>query len=411
MSESTADKIAFGDLTPEQTALQAKARHLAAERIAANAAEVDRTEAYPFANVEALTAAGFMGMTIPAAFGGQGQSVLDAVLVIEELAKVCGVTARIAVEANLGAIGAIMAYGTAAQQQLAAALVLAGDKPAICITEPEAGSAATAMQTTARPIVTGPGRGGWVLDGKKTWITGGGVSKLHLIFARVLDAAGRAEGIGAFIAVRGEHPGLAAGRRIPAMGMRGIPETEILLDGLALPADRRLPLPGPPEAGFKALMRAYNSQRVGAAAVALGLAQGAFELALRQVQERRQFDRPLADFQGLQWQLADMSVQLEAARLLVHRAACSGMADPHGFPDMAATARAKLYAAEMAQRVTNAALQLFGANGYGRELPIERMVRDARMFTIGGGTAEMLRNQIAQDLLRGTRATAAAAAA
>jgi len=410
-NDTASNDAAFGDLTPDQTALQARARRLARERIAADAAETDRTEAYPFANVEALTAAGFMGMTIPVAFGGQGRSVLDAVLVIEELAKVCGVTARIAVEANLGAIGAIIAYGTTAQKALAAELVLSGDKPAICITEPEAGSAATAMQTTARPIVAGSGPGGYVLDGRKTWITGGGVSKLYLIFARVLDTTGRVEGIGAFIAVHGEHPGLKVGRRIPAMGMRGIPETEILLDGLELPADRRLPLPGPPEAGFKALMRAYNSQRVGAAAVALGLAQGAFELALRQVQERRQFDRPLAEFQGLQWQLADMSIQLEAARLLVHGAARSGIADPHGFPTMAATARAKLYAAEMALRVTNAALQLFGANGYGRELPLERMVRDARMFTIGGGTAEMLRNQIAQELLRSTRATAEVAAA
>lgn len=400
MSEPTADRTTLGDLTPDQAALQARARRLARERIAADAAEIDRTEAYPFANVEALTAAGFMGMTIPVACGGQGRSVLDAVLVIEELAQVCGVTGRIAVEANLGALGAIMAYGTAAQKALAAELVRGGDKPAICITEPEAGSAATAMQTTARPIVKGPATGGWRLDGQKTWITGGGVSKLHLIFARVLDAGGKVEGIGAFIAVRGEHPGLVVGRRIPAMGMRGLPETELRLAGLELPADRRLPLPGPPEAGFKTLMRAYNSQRVGAAAVALGLAQGAFELALRQVQERRQFDRPLADFQGLQWQLADMSVELAAARLLVHRAAASGAADPHGFPAMAATARAKLYAAEMAQRVTNAALQLFGANGYGRELPLERMVRDARMFTIGGGTAEMMRNQIAQDLLR-----------
>lgn len=405
MSEPSTTHPTLGDLGPEQTALQARARRFARERIAAHAAEIDRTEAYPWANVEALTAAGFMGMTIPVEWGGQGRSVLDAVLVIEELAAVCGVTGRIAVEANLGAIGAIMAYGTAAQERLAADLVLAGDKPAICITEPEAGSAATAMQTTARPVP-----GGYVLDGQKTWITGGGVSKLHLIFARVLNATGEAEGIGAFIAVRGEQPGLVVGRRIPAMGMRGLPETELLLEGLELPAERRLPLPGPPEAGFKTLMRAYNGQRVGAATVALGLAQGAFELALRQVQERRQFGRPLADFQGLQWRLADMSVELEAARLLVHRAAATGAADPHGFPAMAAAARAKIYAAEMAQRVTNGALQLFGANGYGRELPLERMVRDARMFTIGGGTAEILRNQLAQDLLRRSRAAAAVAA-
>jgi 3-sulfinopropanoyl-CoA desulfinase len=288
-----------------------------------------------------------------------------------------------------------MAYGTDAQQRLAAGLVLAGDKPAICITEPEAGSAATEMRTTALPVGDR-----WRLDGQKTWITGGGVSKLHLIFARVLDQAGDAQGIGAFIAVRGEHPGLVIGRRIPAMGLRALPETEILLEGLELPADRRLPLPGPPEDGFKALMLAYNAQRVGAAAVALGIAQGAFELALAQVQERRQFGRPLAAFQGLQWKLADMSIQLDAARLLVHRAARSGSGSAHGFPAMAAAARAKIYAAEMAQKVTNEALQLFGANGYGRELPLERMVRDARMFTIGGGTAEILRNQLARELLQ-----------
>jgi 3-sulfinopropanoyl-CoA desulfinase len=383
------------DLTPAQAALQARARELARDVIAPRAAELDRTEAYPWATIEALTAAGFMGMTIPEALGGQGLGVLEAVLVVEELAQACGVTGRIVVEGNLGAVGAIMAYGTDAQQRLAAELVLAGDKPAICITEPEAGSAATAMRTTARPMGDR-----WRLDGQKTWITGGGVSKLHLIFARVLNQAGDAEGIGAFIAVRDEHPGLVIGRRIPAMGLRALPETEILLEGLELPADRRLPLPGPPEAGFKALMLAYNAQRVGAATVALGIAQGAFELALAHVQERKQFGRPLADFQGLQWKLADMSIQLEAARLLVHRAARSGSGSAHGFPAMAAAARAKIYAAEMAQKVTNEALQLFGASGYGRELPLERMVRDARMFTIGGGTAEILRNQLARELLQ-----------
>jgi 3-sulfinopropanoyl-CoA desulfinase len=269
------------DLTPAQRALQARARELARDVIAPRAAELDRTEAYPWAAIEALTAAGFMGMTIPEALGGQGLGVLEAVLVVEELAQVCGVTGRIVVEGNLGAVGAIMAYGTDAQQRLAAGLVLAGDKPAICITEPEAGSAATEMRTTARPVGDR-----WRLDGQKTWITGGGVSKLHLVFARVLDQAGDAQGIGAFIALRGEHPGLVIGRRIPAMGLRALPETEIILEGLELPADRRLPLPGPPEDGFKALMLAYNAQRVGAAAVALGIAQGAFELALAHVQER-----------------------------------------------------------------------------------------------------------------------------
>jgi alkylation response protein AidB-like acyl-CoA dehydrogenase len=384
----------MSDLTALQTELQSLARRIARDVVAPRAAEIDRTEAYPWSTVEALTAAGLMGMTIPTAYGGQGLGVLEAVLVVEELARVCGVTGRIAVEGNLGAVGAIMAYGTEAQKKLAAGLVLAGDKPAICITEPEAGSAATEMRTTARR------RGdSYVLDGSKTWITGGGVSKLHLIFARVLDEAGQKQGIGGFIAVAGEQPGLEIGRRLPAMGLRGLPETEIHLNGLTLPADRLLLPPDGLENGFRALMRAYNSQRTGAAAVALGIAQGAFDLALAYVGDRRQFGRPLAAFQGLQWMLADMSVQLEAARLLVHQAATSAVADRHGFPDMAAAARAKLFAAEMAQKVTNDALQLFGANGYGRDLPLERMVRDARMFTIGGGTAQILRNQLAGRLL------------
>src|SRR5918912_761436 len=166
------------DLTPPQRALQAKAREIARGRIAERAAEIDRTEQYPWDNVALLKEAGFFGMTIPAAYGGRGASYLDAVLVIEEMAKCCGVTGRIVVEANMGAIGAIMAYGTEAQKRLAAGLVLSGDKPAICITEPSAGSAATEMATRADR------RGDmYLLSGRKHWITGGGVSRPHLVFA------------------------------------------------------------------------------------------------------------------------------------------------------------------------------------------------------------------------------------
>ncbi|MFQ5764871.1 MAG: acyl-CoA dehydrogenase family protein, partial [Rhodospirillales bacterium] len=169
-------------LSDTQRQLQAAARKLAEKEIRPRAAEVDRSEEYPWANVRALTETGFMGMTIPEAYGGPGLSYLDAVLVIEEMARVCGVTGRIVVEGNMGAIGAIMTYGSEAQKKLAACLVLAGDKPAICITEPGAGSAASEMTTRAD-------RKGdrYVLNGAKHWITGGGVSKLHLIFARVFD--------------------------------------------------------------------------------------------------------------------------------------------------------------------------------------------------------------------------------
>ncbi len=378
------------ELTQEQLSLKARAAELAQTVVAPRAARVDESEAYPWDNVEALTEAGFMGMTIPEAWGGKGLGFLEATLVIEEMAKVCGVTARIVVEANMGGIAAIMKYGSDAQRKLAADCVLAGDKPAICITEPEAGSAATEMTTRADK------KGDtYVINGKKHWITGGGVSKLHVIFARVFDEAGQELGIGGFIALQGEL-GLNVGERAYAMGLRGIPETEMIFEDLTVPAERLLQPPEGLRRGFAGLMTAYNSQRVGAATVALGIAQGAYELALDYAQAREQFGRPICEFQGLQWMLADMSIQLSAARLLIHKAA-AGAGD--GFPDMTEAAQAKIFASDIAQKVTNDAMQIYGAVGYGRALPLERMVRDARMFTIGGGTAQILRTVVASSLL------------
>jgi alkylation response protein AidB-like acyl-CoA dehydrogenase len=382
-------------LTAAQQELRDRARELADEVIAPRAAEVDRSEQYPWDNVRALTDAGLMGMTIPEEYGGQGRSYLDAVLVIEEIARVCGVTGRIAVEGNMGAIGAIMAYGSPAQKKLAAELVLAGDKPAICITEPAAGSAATDMTTRAEK------RGGrWVINGGKHWITGGGVSRLRLIFARVFDEAGEEQGIGGFLAVRdgdaGTPRGLRIGAREPTMGLRGIPETEVLFEDLEVPAEMALPSPRGLRKGFGDLMNAYNAQRVGAATVALGIAQGAYGEALSYSHEREQFGRPICEFQGLQWMLADMSTKIAAARALIHQAATVG---DDGFPDALEAAQAKIFASEMAIDVTNDALQIFGAAGYSRNRPLERMVRDARMFTIGGGTAQILRTLVASRIL------------
>lgn len=377
------------ELPPAARELQALTRRVAEEVIAPRAAEVDRAEAYPWDNVAALRESGLLGYTIPREYGGAGGSFLDAVVIIEEMSRVCGVTGRIAVETNMGAISAVMQYGSEAQKQLAARLVLEGDKPAICITEPEAGSAATDMTTRADRR-----NGYWLLNGRKHWITGGGVSRLHLIFARVFDETGRARGIGGFLAVRDEAKGLLIGKREPTMGLRGIPETEIRFENLEVPDEMVLQHDGKLH-GFADLMSAYNSQRVGAATVALGLAQGAFEAATAFAKERQQFGRPIGEFQGLQWMLADMSIQLNAARLGVYRAAAS--AAP--FPDPLLAAQAKVFASEMAIKVTNDALQMFGARGYSRDYPMERMARDARMFTIGGGTAQVLRNFVAGRVL------------
>jgi alkylation response protein AidB-like acyl-CoA dehydrogenase len=381
------------DLTADQLRLQAAARELAQEA-AAQAAETDRTGAYPWAMVRRMTEVGFMGLTIPQEWGGPGGSCLEAVLVIEEFAKACAVCGRIAVEANMGAIGAVMAYGTPDQKRLAAALVLEGDKPAICITEPEAGSAATEM--TTRAVKQGDA---WVLHGRKHWITGGGVSRLHLIFARAFEE-GREVGIGGFLVMRhgeGEPSGLTIERRIPTMGLCGMPEAVLRFDGLVVPDAMVLRAPGGFQRGFGRLMDAYNGQRVGAATAALGIAAGAFDHALDYAQRRQQFGRPLAEFQGLSWMLADMSVKLEASRALIHQAARS--AGPAGFPDRLLAARAKILAADSAVEVTNMALQIWGAAGYSRDNPLERALRDARMFPIAGGTAQILRNQVAEQLL------------
>jgi len=381
-------------LTEEQLDLQARARAVATEVVGPRAAEVDRTESYPWENVEALREAGMTGMTVPAEFGGPGHSLLDAVLVVEEMAKQCGVTGRIAVEANMGAISAIMAYGTDAQRRMAADLVLAGDKPAICITEPGAGSAASLMTTRADR------RGDtFVLNGGKHWITGGGVSRLHLVFARVFDEHGDEEGIGGFLAIRDETPGLVIGRREPTMGLRGLPETEVLFEDMVVGADMVLMPPSGFGRGFAELMNSYNSQRVGAGTVALGLATGAYERALVFTKEREQFDRPIAEFQGVQWMLADMSIRLEAARSLTYRAADSHGPDGSPFPDPALAAQAKVFTAEACMDVANDALQLFGAAGYSRNNPLERICRDVRMFTIGGGTAQILRTVVAARIL------------
>lgn len=384
------------ELSKEQKSLQQKARELAQHAFKPTAAETDRSEQYPWNNVRLLCESGFTGMTIPREYGGQGLSYLDTVLVVEEMAKACATMGRITVEANMGAIGAIMRYGTEEQKKIAAACVLSGDKPAICISEPQAGSAASEMSTNAR-------RQGehYVINGEKYWITGGGVSRLHLIFARVFDD-GVDQGIGAFIHVRDSSSiddGMEITKRSFAMGVRGIPETYIQFRDLTV---HRSMLVVPPEGlkrGFAGLMQAYNAQRVGAGTVALGIAQGAFEEAVDYVKTREQFGRPIAEFQGLQWMIADMAIQLNAARHMLHHAAQSGSEKTFGFPDLSLAAQAKIFAAETANRVTNDSLQLHGSSGYGRDLPMERHVRDARMFTIAGGTAQILRTQVASAVL------------
>lgn len=376
----------FFSLTDEQWRLKQRAAAFARNVVQPRLAEMDRTNEYPWDIVRGLADEGFMSLTIPKEYGGGGRPLIDAILVSEEIAKVGGVVARIVVDANTAVQKAIVEYGTEEQRRAFLPPIGTGDKPVIAITEPEAGSAATWMKTNAV-------RDGdfYVVNGRKCWITGAGVSKRYLVFARFEGQSG-VEGIGALL-VEADTPGLTVPRVPMMMGLRGMPEGEVSMIDCRVPVRNVLAYPGD---GFKKLMRCYNLQRIGAASVALGIAQGAFDLAAEYATERKQFGRPIGDFQGLQWMLADMHIQLECSRLLVYRAAMGGV---NGFPDKMEAAAAKIYAAESAITITNQALQIFGAAGYSCDLPIERMVRDARMFTIGGGTAQVQRNLIGKEIL------------
>jgi alkylation response protein AidB-like acyl-CoA dehydrogenase len=251
-------------LTAEQIAFQRIARDAADGAFRGRAARWDEREEYPWDNVKDLVAMGLMGMTIPREYGGRGAPVLDAILAIEAVARACGVTGRLLVDSNFGAVGAIVHYGTETQKRDFLPLVVQGDKPAIAISEPGAGSAAADLVTTA--VADGET---WRLDGVKHWITGAGVSRTYVVFCR-FDGIPGAPGIGAVV-VPADAPGLIVRRRERAMGMRGIPEGEVVFADCRVPRDHLLLGPG----GFARLMAAYNGQRLGASAVALGLAQGA----------------------------------------------------------------------------------------------------------------------------------------
>ena len=383
-------------LSEEQRSLVDLANRMGREQFAPRAARWDRNHEYPHENVETLRRAGLLGMTIPRKFGGQERPLIDVVLVIEQIAKYCGVTARVVVESNMGALGCIMAYGTEAQQREVARRVLEdGDKPAIGMTEPNAGTDLTSLRTTARA------RGDvYVINGTKHWITGGGISRTNLIFARIVDEEGNDQGIGGVLVDKGAR-GFTVGRIEDAMGLRGIPEAELIFADCEVPAanvvvrDR--------QDGFKKLMNGYNAQRVGASAVALGLAQGAHALAIDYMCQREAFGRKLKDFQGLEWIVAEGEMRLEAARLLIYRAACNArkLANNVMLPEMKEASMAKAFVGHEAFHVVSESLQMFGAAGYSSALPLERMLRDVRMFQIGGGTSQAQLNMIARSLFAG----------
>jgi alkylation response protein AidB-like acyl-CoA dehydrogenase len=380
-------------LSDEQRRMVAALHELGRKEFAPRAARWDENHEYPWENLHRLRELGFLGMTIPEEYGGQGRHLIDAILAIETAAQYCGVTARILVETNMGALGCIMAYGTEAQRKLTAHRILnEGDKPAIGMTEPEAGTALTDLQATAEKKGDG-----YVVNGTKHWITGGGISVTNLIFARFVED-GKDIGIGGILVDKGTE-GFTFGTVEKAMGLRGIPETELIFRDCAVPAENVV-VRGEGSEGFKKLMYGYNGQRVGASAVALGLAQGAHDLAIDWMKRRKAFGKPISEFQGLQWMMADAEIKLNAARLLIHRAACNARDLPHNvkLPLMDEASMAKAYTGHVALEVVSESLQMFGAYGYSQALPLERMFRDVRMFQIGGGTTQAQINMIARSI-------------
>jgi len=375
-------------LDPELEDFRNEARKLAEREFAPRAAHWDEAEEFPAANRDKLAELGYLGMFIPEEYGGSGAPVIQGTVFLEEMARVCFNTALVSQLYLNGPSRAISVLGSDEQKKRFLPDMAAGKKLiAIAISEPEAGSAVTDLRTTA----TRDGDG-WVLNGNKCWSTGAHVADYALVFCRFGKASG-AKGIGAFV-VDLKKPGARIGHISLKMGGRGLTEAEIILENYKAGPEDVL-VEGDPESSrsFALLMSSFGPERVGNAAMCVGLAQGAFDAAKSYSEIRHQFGRPIKEFQGLQWKIADMATQIHAARLMVYRAATNPA--PNGFPDPMDATMAKLYANEMAQRVTNEALQIHGHNGYTREYPLERMVRDARGFALGGGTVEILRNTIA----------------
>jgi butyryl-CoA dehydrogenase len=382
---STSAGPAF-QLGAELEAFRAEVRAFAEKNFAAKAAHWDEHEEFPEENRRVLAAAGWFGLLIPPEYGGRGAPLIRSVLFVEEMARVCFNTTTICQISLHGPARAIAVLGNDDQKRRFLPGCASGEHLfAISITEPGAGSATTDIETTARDDGDA-----FVLDGHKCYTTLGAQCTHTLVFARFGGSG--AKGIGALI-VGASTPGITVGVPDPKMGGRGAPECDLRFEGVRVPKENVL-VPGDPatSVGFRKLMAGFGPERVGNAAICVGLAQAAYERALAFVKERRQFGRPIEEFQGLQWKIADMATQIHAARLMVYRAATN---EKDGFPDPRDTTIAKLYANEMAQRVTNEALQIHGHRGYTRLYPLERMYRDARGYAVGGGTTEILRNTLA----------------
>jgi butyryl-CoA dehydrogenase len=351
--------------------------------------EYEREDKFPAEQIRKLGEIGCCGMLVPEEWGGAGTDTVSYAVMLEEVARVCASTAVVISVTSSVAGLPLWKHGTEAQKKkylprLSRGEILGG----FCLTEPGAGSDAAAIQT--RAVRSGDE---YVLNGTKSWVTNGGVSGVYTVFAKTDPTAG-ARGITAFL-VEPDFPGFRISRYEDKMGLHLSRSAEIVFDDCRVPAENRL---GEEGQGLKIALEGLDGGRVGIAAQAVGLAQGAFEAAVKYAKQRAAFGKKIAEFQAIQWMLADMQMEIEAARALMMNAAW--LRDTSGGRRGAAAAKAKLYASEMANRVAYKAVQVHGSVGYSRETDVERYYRDARVLTIYEGTSEIQRTVIARDLLK-----------
>jgi len=349
------------------------------------AVEVDRTGEFPTQLVKKYAGLGLLGMTISPEHGGGGQPGINAILAIEELAKFSPMIATPVFESNIGPVRVIDTFGTQEQKSAIIPGVCKGElSVSVSMTEPEAGSDLTALSTK---LVED--KDGYVLNGRKVFISGGGEASHYLVYCRFGDVPGY-KGIGAVIVEKGT-PGFTFGKQEEFMGLRGMPSCDLIFEDVRVPKENVVIEAG----GFRDLMTTFDLERCGNAAMCLGVAGGALEEAKAYATERKAFGRPICEFQDIQFMIVNMATKLDAARLLVYRAATGA---GRGFPSMYESAMGKYFANEMAVEVTNAAMQVFGGYGYSKEFPVERMHRDALAWRVAGGTGQMLKITMASIL-------------
>ena len=351
--------------------------------------EYEREEKFPAEQIRKLGELGCCGMLVPEEWGGAGTDTVSYAVMLEEVARVCASTAvAISVTSSVSGLP-LWKHGSEAQKKKYLPRLSRGEiLGAFCLTEPGAGSDAGAIQ--ARAVRRGDE---YLLNGTKSWVTNGGVSGVYTVFAKT-DATAGARGVTAFLVEPG-FPGFRVSRYEDKMGLHLSRTAEIVLDDCRVPAENRL---GEEGQGLKIALEGLDGGRVGIAAQAVGLAQGAFEAAVKYAKQRAAFGKKIGEFQAIQWMLADMQVEIEAARALMMNAAW--MRDRGASRTGAAASKAKLYASEMANRVAYKAVQVHGSAGYSRETDVERFYRDARVLTIYEGTSEIQRTVIARDLLK-----------